>query len=123
MTVGDDGTVAGLEELPRPYRTMLEQALVAQQIPLPDWMPELNQGRGTLLGAAGTPEAIRLLSPVGTAVEEPQPVFRWTTVPGAEYQVTDRWKVGLLHPGATRLSRITANVTTWPGCAPGRRPW
>ena len=88
VTIGEDGTVAGLDGLPQPYRTMLEQALVAKQIPLPDWMSELDQERGRLLGAPGAPEAIRLLSPVGTAVEEPQPVFRWTTIPGAEYQVS-----------------------------------
>jgi anti-sigma factor RsiW len=88
VTIGEGGTVAGLEALPTPYRTMLERALVTRQVPLPGWMPELNQERGVLLGAPGTQEAIRLLSPVGTAVEEQQPVFRWTTSPDAEYQVS-----------------------------------
>ena len=88
VTIGEGGTVAGLEALPPPYRTMLERALVARQIPLPGWMPELDQERGRLMGAPGTQEAIRLLSPVGTAVEEQQPVFRWTTIPDAQYQVS-----------------------------------
>jgi hypothetical protein len=88
VTIGEGGTVTGLEPLPQPYRAMLERALVARQIPLPGWMPELSQERGRLLGAPGTQAAIRLLSPVGTAVEEQQPVFRWTTIPDAEYQVS-----------------------------------
>jgi putative zinc finger protein len=90
VTIGEGGTVAGLEALPASYRTMLEQALVARQIQFPGWITELGQGRGMLLGApgAGAQEPIRLLSPVGTAVEERQPVFRWTTVPDAEYQVS-----------------------------------
>jgi hypothetical protein len=88
VTIGEGGTVAGLEALPAPYRTLLERALVARQVQFPGWIAELGQGRGMLLGAPGVQEPIRLLSPVGTAVEEQQPVFRWTTVPGAEYQVS-----------------------------------
>jgi hypothetical protein len=88
VTIENGGTVAGLEALPASYRTMLERALVARQIQLPSWMPELGQERGTLLGAPETRKPIRLLSPVGTAVEDQRPVFRWTTIPDAEYQVS-----------------------------------
>jgi hypothetical protein len=88
VTIGAAGAVAGLESIPLPYRTLLERALVAKEIPVPGWMPELEQRRGVLLGAPEARPAIRLLSPVGTAVDDPRPVFRWTTVPGAEYQLT-----------------------------------
>jgi len=89
LTLTADGAVAGLEPLSPADLAAVHQALAARAIEAPDAITQLGGKRGLLLGSAGaTPPPLELLAPLTTVVESERPVFRWTALAGAQYQVS-----------------------------------
>ena len=87
FAISADGKVAGLDGLPDRFRASVEKALTAQRVDVPRAVGDLAGKRSVLLGPGGAQASVELLEPVGTVVETQRPVFRWTAVTGAEYQV------------------------------------
>ncbi|HYY43224.1 MAG TPA: hypothetical protein VE775_10870, partial [Pyrinomonadaceae bacterium] len=91
ITLDEQGNLAGLERLPEQVRRQVRSALVAQQLPHPKVLTDLNGRPSTLLGAGdgGDGWPFRLLAPLGAIVESDRPTFRWRPLAGADnYNVT-----------------------------------
>lgn len=69
-------------------REIVREARATGQVALPPVMSELVEGGGPLMGGSGA-APFELLAPIGTAVLDDRPTFRWTPVQGtAQYAVT-----------------------------------
>ncbi len=82
VVVRQDGTVPALGALPEDLRQAMEEAVSSGTIKMPPGLAALAESRG----AAKTPESasgFRVLAPMGTMVETPQPILRWTGAQGA----------------------------------------
>jgi hypothetical protein len=115
LTMG--GKLKGMSDADAADRALVATALSQRRLPLPDFLAELRQRP-----EGGPPEkaVIVLRQPVGTAVMDTEPVFRWLTVPGQwVYRVTvddgkgdvlaseDAVRPGLWHPSTD----LPVNVT------------
>jgi hypothetical protein len=90
VSLTKDGTVGGLPGLPSEYIGLVTEALRAGKI---ERAPAIALSIGRIGAVRGQPPqnqiSFRLLSPVGTAVEETRPKFKWEPVKGgASYVVS-----------------------------------
>ncbi|MFN7929159.1 MAG: hypothetical protein U0Y68_14670 [Blastocatellia bacterium] len=123
------GNLTGLANLSKESEQALRQALATQQIEISPEVKPLRQRAATLMGKAEEPVAIHLQSPVGTFINDTQPILRWQALRGAEHytvQVLDTdfnvvatspalaqtsWRVTMpLKRGQEYLWQVTAEV-------------
>lgn len=62
---------------------LVERALAAGSVPRPDFDTQVRLQPGTLLSGSNAGETLRVMGPLGTAVESERPTFSWASVPGA----------------------------------------
>ncbi len=77
--------------IPEPYAEEVKAALDGGTLHLPASLSELRSGPVQLRspGARNAKtSALRMLSPLATAVSDERPVFRWTPIDGATYKVS-----------------------------------
>jgi hypothetical protein len=72
--------------LPAEYESAIARAVATKRVEAPEVVSRLNTKDGTLLSgtAPRVEEPITLLAPVGTALMDDRPFFRWTALAGAE---------------------------------------
>jgi hypothetical protein len=70
-------------------RRVVDGALASGELPRAAVLASLNPPASVLMGAAGKTSALAPMKPLGTVVDQAQPVFQWTTNDaGAEYRVS-----------------------------------
>jgi hypothetical protein len=128
LELSNRGTVSGLEPLPPPWRERIAAALRRGRLPLDPLVAELA-GTAAALRGADEEGGFALLAPLGTAVAEATPLFRWSDVPGAAHYrvrvsttdyrlvaespplVASRWRPEASLPsGETLTWQVTASV-------------
>ncbi|HKV42652.1 MAG TPA: zf-HC2 domain-containing protein, partial [Blastocatellia bacterium] len=108
VIIGPDGHVEGLGTMPLHYKELVGSTLLTGRPEMPS-NPKTQLGKvGHLLGAGSGPQ-FEVLSPVGVAVEQIRPTFRWQALKGAtSYEVLLR---DLTSGQETGSGSITAS--TW----------
>lgn len=83
-----NGSLAGLDLLPRTDQERVHNAIAAGVVELPGNLEELAGRREVLMGAAGTP-AFGPVAPVGTVIVTDRPLFEWKALAGATGYVVE----------------------------------
>ncbi|HEV8423189.1 MAG TPA: hypothetical protein VGQ40_07580 [Chthoniobacterales bacterium] len=83
IVVGEDGSVLALGPLPEDLRHALREAISLGRAPIAPAVVELRGTREALAGAAEAGKGFRVLDPIGTLVETPQPILHWSQAEGA----------------------------------------
>ena len=87
---------------------LVRRAIQEGRITVPPMVASLMQSGGTLLGAAPSPTVFSPLTPIGTAVRSPRPVFSWSDA-GA-----DAYTVAIFDENFAEVARSPrVNGTTW----------
>lgn len=119
IIVDKRGNIAGLPELSSTLQNEVREALIADNLRIPDRLKELDGVAGTVRGPGEATRSFRLLAPARAGIAEDRPSFRWEKVSGATgYQV-------FLSPAGYRdaisSERLAADVTEWRPSAPLKR--
>jgi hypothetical protein len=96
-------------------------ALETGQVETPAFLKELAGQPGTLLGTGTEAEALKLVRPLGTAVETDRPTLRWLPLDGASSYIAAVFDANL-NPVATS-SRLSATEWTLPRALPRGRDY
>jgi hypothetical protein len=83
VTLDEAGRLAGLPAMSREDETAIRVALETGRVKTPEFLTGLVEKPGTLLGAANDRGMLRLVGPIGTAVETARPTLRWLPLKGA----------------------------------------
>lgn len=98
ISLGPNGSIQGLDRLSGPYQALVQRTLAGRRIETAASLTDLSGTGGVLLGTPSAPTRGKLLGPLGTVVEDPQPDFRWQPVAGARYRVS------VYDPGYNRIA-------------------
>lgn len=89
IQITPDGSLIGGPRLPPELRESLRSALSQNRFTVSTEVAALRGDASTLAGANGNGSTLRVLAPVGTAVAEVSPEFRWSRDPRATgYRIT-----------------------------------
>jgi hypothetical protein len=83
IVISNDGSVLALGSLPENLRHALQEAISLGQVSISPAVAELTGTGETLAGAQEAAKGFRVLGPIGTLVETPQPTLRWSQAEGA----------------------------------------
>ena len=78
LQIAPDGSLIGGPNLPPELRASLKLALSQNRFDLPPAIASLRGEVGNLAGASPSASTFQLVAPIGTAVEDVSPEFRWT---------------------------------------------
>lgn len=117
ISLGADGRLTGLPDLPRGARESVTSALRLGTIGTPPILDSLRPKSVTFMGAPSAPAGLSVVSPVGTIVRSDSPVFRWTALAGAR-----RYSVSIHDEDLVRVaSSPDLEATEWKPPTPLRR--
>jgi hypothetical protein len=106
-----DGRSPALAGLPQPVSDAIAQTIRTGRIDVPPEIAALTGQTGTLAGAADDQPGLRALEPLGTAVRDARPRFRWSAAPEAS-----AYKINVVEEtsGALVLSQqLPPDTTEW----------
>jgi hypothetical protein len=83
VTLDEQGHLKGLPALSAEQEASVRASLQTGQLETPPFLAGLVGEPGTLLGTTTEKDALRLVDPLGTAVETDQPTLRWRPLEGA----------------------------------------
>jgi hypothetical protein len=84
VTMDNQGTLAGLEQLSPRIQQKIKVALQAGKLEQPAALGQVNSKPSTLLSESGDGLPFLLLNPLAQVVRSQQPTFRWRSLPGAQ---------------------------------------
>ncbi len=111
VALRDHGRPIELRSLPPGLQRSLSSALTKGILEVPESLGALQSTPSVLAGEATRETGFRLLTPVGTAVEDGAPVFGWSAYPGATgYRVV----VAAIEGDEVLLNQeVSAGTLTW----------
>jgi hypothetical protein len=87
--VDHTGNLVGAENFSEQQRNLAESVFDKQNLPIPNWVKELQGSAEVLMGESSDGYPIQLISAVGMVLESTTPEFRWNALAGArDYQVS-----------------------------------
>ena len=111
IAFGDDGRSQALAALPPPVADVVAETIRTGRVAVSPDVETLVGQTGTLAGAGEKQSELRVLEPVGTAVRDARPRFRWSAAPdvsGYTINVVEETS------GALVVSeQLAAEVTEW----------
>ena len=82
IAFGEDGRSQALAALPQPVADAVAETIRTGRVVISPEVTALVGQTGTLAGAGEKQTELRVLEPVGTAVRDARPRFRWSAAPG-----------------------------------------
>lgn len=119
ISVSKDGSIVGLDDVPRETKRDIATALVAEKIETPAVLNNLTPEGTTLRGSGNKGAPFRLLSPGGTVTIENDPVFKWEQLAGAS-----AYRVYVLDSRGHQVAKsedLSSAMTYWKPSAPINR--
>ena len=89
VSLDQEGTLAGADDLPANYQSLVKNALSGQRIEKPRELQGLTRPPGTLMGPNDKPSEFSVLEPAGTVLLTDRPRFRWSSMAGASSYVVE----------------------------------
>jgi putative zinc finger protein len=89
LTLDARGQLAGVDQWPREYRRMAEDALSNQRAPKSPLLAGLSRKGSSLMGGADEGPRFAIIEPAGKVLLANRPAFKWTRLVGAEGYVVE----------------------------------
>lgn len=83
IVIRQNGEVPAVGPLPEELQSAVRGAMSLGKASLPPLLAQLRPQAGTLAGSRGSSDHFAALAPIATVVSTAQPIFRWTSEPGA----------------------------------------
>jgi hypothetical protein len=115
VTLTADGKLTTNSELDKAKLELVKQALLTRRLARSSTLHEVKTSAGTLMGGA-TSQRFRVVSPIGTMVEDDRPTLEWTALEGASGYEATISDVGANYRVAVTSPRV--KETTWRVPAP-----
>lgn len=94
LTLDREGALAGADNLPPAYRSMLKEALGGRRIERSQQLKGLARPGSSLMGAETQGGEFSVLDPVGSVQLSDRPTFRWSSMEGATAYVVEVYDEG-----------------------------
>lgn len=82
ISVDRSGNVSGLDDVPKPVRDEIAQALLSSRIDRPAILKELS-GQDSALRGSNSRQPFKLISPARSVIVSNRPTFKWESMPAA----------------------------------------
>jgi hypothetical protein len=114
LSLDQEGKLAGADNLPPEYQSLVKKALTGQRIERSLQLQGLTRPPSSLMGSNDRPREFSVLEPAGKVLMSDRPTFRWTSLEGATGYVVEvydeQFKLVASSPQLTSLSWTTTQA-------------